>query len=124
MKIRFILLFVLLSACNEPTMDASSPESLWASYQKMAARHPGLAPALEQAILDIRNHAEAGTGSAGRRVEILGMVELRTTPAEQVELVIRAALDGKTAEEVIELAQALRHGDEDADKQLMSPVYF
>ena len=124
MKIRFILLFVLLSACSEPTLDASNPETLWASYHKIVARSPGLAVALEQAILDIRNHAEAGMATAGRRVEILGLSMDHETRADRAELVARATLQGKTAQEVIDLAQALRQGDEDADKQLLSPVYF
>jgi hypothetical protein len=120
---RLFLISVLLVACNsEPTLDARDDTLLWSSFDVIAQANPELAPALEQAILDIRDYFNSGAGS--RRVEIMGLAPSDEERQEKSEQMIQAALQGKTANDVIKLAQALNRGDEAAENLLNSPVFF
>jgi len=123
MKKAFILLPVLLVACSiEPTLDARNSETLWASFDVVAQKKPEIASTLEQAILDIRNHANAGPGD--RKLEVTGLSwEVEGDPT-RAELVFRSAIQGKTASEVIDLARALNHGEGEGGQKMLSPVYF
>lgn len=120
---RFSLIPVLLAACSsEPTLDARDATLLWSSFAVIAQTSPELAPALEQAILDIRDYVSSGAGS--RRIEIMGIAPSDEERQEKSELMIQTALQGKTASDVIELAQALNRGDEAAVNQLYSPIFL
>lgn len=119
---RLALLFVLLSACAEPTLDARDADLLWSSFGVIAAKNPELAPALEQAILDIRHYVTVGAGS--RKIEIAGMGPSDEDKQIKSELIIQAALQGKTASDIIKLAQALNSGDAEAENLLLSPVFL
>lgn len=120
---RLSLIPVLLAACSsEPTLDARDPALLWSSFAVIAQASPELAPALEQAILDIRDYVNSGAGN--RRIEIMGIAPSDEERQEKSELMIQTALQGKTASDVIALAQALNRGDEAAVNQLYSPIFL
>lgn len=120
---RLSLIPVLLAACSsEPTLDARDPTLLWSSFAVIAQTSPELAPALEQAILDIRDYVNSGAGS--RRIEIMGIAPSDEERQEKSELMIQTALQGKTASDVIALAQALNRGDEAAVNQMYSPIFL
>ncbi len=119
---RLSVLLTLLAACAEPTLDARNADALWFSFDLIAQQNPELAPELEQAILDIRHYVNVGAGS--RKIEILGVGPSEEDKRIQSELMIQAALQGKTASDVIKLARALNNGDDEAESLLLSPVFF
>lgn len=104
-----VVLVTALAACSAPTIDGSSDQAARESAQRVRESLPeGQRDDFDNALMAVTMHSAFGDKS---------LLEIAASNPEQAKANALARLDGKTAEEVIKMADAIRADRLEAERR-------